>query len=67
MKPRSESEHDDQAITDWHEQMQLHSASYRVLNSSGTAMRQLAALVVKALVVAALLALAVWIVAALAF
>ena len=53
---------DDEAVTEWHRDMQVHSASYRVLNSSGWAMRRLAILLAKVTVLALLLAVAIWLV-----
>ena len=54
------SEPDDAAITEWHRDMQVESVSYRVLNSSGWAMRRLAVLLAKVAALALLLALGAW-------
>jgi hypothetical protein len=56
------SEPDDAAITEWHRDMQVESISYRVLNSSGWAMRRLAMVLVKFTVLALLLALGAWLI-----
>ncbi len=54
------SEPDDAAIAEWHRDMQVESVSYRVLNSSGWAMRRLAVLLAKVAALALLLALGAW-------
>lgn len=54
------SEPDDAAIAEWHRDMQVESVSYRVLNSSGWAMRRLAILFAKIAAVALLVALGAW-------
>ncbi len=59
------SEPDDAAIAEWHRDMQVESVSYRVLNSSGWAMRRLAVLLAKFAAVALLLALGIWLTRAL--
>jgi hypothetical protein len=56
------SEPDDAAITEWHRDMQVESISYRVLNSSGWAMRRLAMVLAKFTVLALLLALGAWLI-----
>jgi hypothetical protein len=58
----SNSEPDDAAITEWHRDMQVESISYRVLNSSGWAMRRLAMVLAKFTVLALLLALGAWLI-----
>ncbi len=56
------SEPDDAAIREWHRDMQVESVSYRVLNSSGWAMRRLAILLAKVAALALVLAVAIWLV-----
>jgi len=56
------SEPDDAAIRDWHRDMQVESVSYRVLNSSGWAMRRLAVLLAKVAALALSLALGAWLI-----
>ena len=56
------SEPDDAAITEWHRDMQVESVSYRVLNSSGWAMRRLAILLAKVAALALSLALGAWLI-----
>ncbi len=56
---------DDEAITEWHRDMQVESVSYRVLNSSGWAMRRLAVLLAKVAALALLLVLGAWLASAL--
>ena len=56
------SEPDDATITEWHRDMQVESISYRVLNSSGWAMRRLAMVLAKFTVLALLLALGAWLI-----
>ena len=56
---------DDESISEWHRDMRTRSASYRVLNSSGWAMRRFAVLVAKTAALALLLALGVWLLIAL--
>ena len=56
------SEPDDAAIRDWHRDMQVESVSYRVLNSSGWAMRRLAILLAKVAALALSLALGAWLI-----
>ncbi len=56
------SEPDDAAIREWHRDMQVESVSYRVLNSSGWAMRRLAMVLAKFTVLALLLALGAWLI-----
>lgn len=51
---------DDASIAEWHRDMQVESVSYRVLNSSGWAMRRLAVLLAKVAALALLLALGAW-------
>ncbi len=56
------SEPDDAAIREWHRDMQVESVSYRVLNSSGWAMRRLAILLAKVAALALSLALGAWLI-----
>ncbi len=56
------SEPDDVAIREWHRDMQVESVSYRVLNSSGWAMRRLAILLAKVAALALSLALGAWLI-----
>lgn len=56
------SEPDDAAIREWHRDMQVESVSYRVLNSSGWAMRRLAVLLAKVAALALSLALGAWLI-----
>ena len=56
------SEPDDAAIREWHRDMQVESVSYRVLNSSGWAMRRLAILLAKVAALSLSLALGAWLI-----
>jgi hypothetical protein len=56
------SEPDDAAIREWHRDMQVESVSYRVLHSSGWAMRRLAVLLAKVAALALSLALGAWLI-----
>ncbi len=56
------SEPDDAAIREWHRDMQVESVSYRVLNSSGWAMRRLAIMLAKVAALALSLALGAWLI-----
>ncbi len=56
------SEPDEAGIREWHRDMQVESVSYRVLNSSGWAMRRLAILLAKVAALALSLALGAWLI-----